>query len=526
MESDSQQYKAANVRLNELNKLVSELNRLRKQENIDPQQTNPDIIIQALLENQPSQASPDNQNNDDSQQIDHDNASQVTKETAPQKSNTEVTRPTNSNLLSYQERHEKGRQQLNKTITNYAHTQMHLVKKKKREVEANVSQLFESLKQEMHKSEFELFGTILSNVETHPIEWLWCGRIPLGKITILDGDPGIGKSLIAINIAACVSAGHLMPDGTPGIQGGVIIIAPEDSPADTIKPRLEAIGGNSAQVLIVDTVERFDAKRMGIFNYPFSLSRDLHDLEMTIKRRKAKLVILDPLMAVLGHDVSATNDQDIREVLTPLAQVADRTRCAILIIRHLNKGSSTNPLYRGGGSIGIIGAARVGLIAVRAPYDEQKCILATSKNNLSKQVSHLLYEIVENEHNIPYIQWLGEINEDVSNLLRPPVNIPFEHQKIHRVLRQANGSLDPKEIAERTGQKIESVRVILSRMYDRGEIARPSRGRYASLDHRTVTEIRPTMITESSETNVRSDINVINDINDTNLTNDLHTTEE
>ena len=94
------------------------------------------------------------------------------------------------------------------------------------------------------------------------------------------------------------------------------------------------------------------------------------------------------------------------------------------------------------------------------------------------------------------------------------------------MLRQANGSLDPKEIAECTGQKIESVRVILSRMYDRGEIARPSRGRYASLDHRTVTEIRPTMITESSETNVRSDINVINDINDTNLTNDLHTTEE
>ena len=138
---------------------------------------------------------------------------------------------------------------------------------------------------------------------------------------------------------------------------------------------------------------------------------------------------------------------------------------------------------------------------------------------MSKHANHLLYQIVENEQNIPYIQWLGEINENVSNLLRPPTNLPLEHQEIHRVLRQAKGSLDPKDIAEITGQKIESVRVILSRMYERGEIARPSRGRYTSLDHVSVTEISPTMITEKSETSVRSDINVINVINDISDTN-------
>jgi RecA-family ATPase len=159
--------------------------------------------------------------------------------------------------------------------------------KKKREVEAEARQLFESIKQEMHKlSEYELFGTMLSNIETQPIEWLWYGRLPLEK---------------------------------------------------------------------------------------------------TIKRRKAKLVVLDPLMAVLGRDVSASNDQDIREVLTPLAQLAERTKCAILIIRHLNKGTSSNPLYRGTGSIGIIGAARVSLIVVQDPYLEKRCILATTKNNLSKR---------------------------------------------------------------------------------------------------------------------------------------------
>ena len=468
------------------------------------------------MKNQPSPVSPDDQNNSDPQQTETDNIPQPSTESALQKSNTEVTRPINSNLLSFKESREMGRQQMNKTITKYAKDAIHIGKKKKREVEANVDQLFEFIKQVMHKSEDELFGTILSDVETHQIEWLWHRRIPLGKITILDGDPGIGKSLIAINIAACVSAGHPMPDGTPGIQGGVILIAPEDSAADTIKPRLEAIGGDPEQVLLFNTVECFDAKRMGMFDYPFSLSRDLQDLEMTIKRRKAKLVVLDPLMAVLGQEVSASNDQGIREVLTPLAQVAERTRCAILIIRHLNKGSSTNALYRGAGSIGIIGAARMGLIVVRDPNDEHMCILATSKNNLSKHANHLLYQIVENEQKIPYIQWLGETRETVSNLLRPPTNIPFEHQEIHRVLRQAKSSLDPKDIAELTGQKIESVRVILSRMYERGEIARPYRGRYASLDHITVTEISPTMINERSETSVRSDINVINDTSDTN----------
>ncbi len=464
-----------------------------------------------------SSAPSNEQSNDIPQQNESDISPQVTKENALQESHTEVSKPINSKLISFEERHEMGRQQMNKAITDFAHNQMQFHNKKKREVEAAINQLLQSIKQEMHKSEYELFGTILSEVETKPIEWLWPGRIPLGKITILDGDPGIGKSLIALNIAACVTVGKIMPDGAPGMQGGVIIIAPEDSTADTIKPRLEAVGCDPDEVLFIDFVERFDAKRMGLYSYPFALSQDLQDLEMAIKRRKAKLVILDPLTAVLGHDVSVSNDQDMRVVLTPLAQLAERTRCAILIIRHLNKGNSSNPLYRGAGSIGIVGAARMGLIVLRHPYDEQKCILATSKNNLSKHATHLLYQIGENEQNIPYIQWLGEIDENVSNLLRPATNISSERQEILRVLREANGSLDPKEIADLTGQKVEAVRVILSRMHERGEIARPSRGRYASLDRVIVTETRTPTLPERSETSVRSDINDINDISDTNV---------
>ena len=467
------------------------------------------------MENLPPPASPDEHIND-LNQVDPGIAPQTSKESPIQKSNQEVNKPTKSYKLNSKESRENGRQQMNDLINNYAQTMLKLGKKK-REVEANVKQLFESIKQEIRESsEDEFLGTVLSEVETHQIEWLWQGRIPLGKITILDGDPGMGKSLIAINIAACVSAGHPMPDGTLGIQGGVILIAPEDSAEDTIKPRLEAAGGDLTQVLLLNTMEIFDVKRMGVYDYPFSLSRDMQDLEIIIKRRKAKLVVLDPLMAVLGREVSASSDQDIREVLTPLAQLAERTTCAILIIRHLNKGNSSNSLYRGAGSIGIIGAARMGLIVVRDPNDEHRCILATTKNNLSKHASHLIYQIGENEQRIPSTQWLGEIHDTVANLLRPPKNISFEHQEIHNVLRQANGPLKPKEIAERTGQKIESVRVALNRMYKNGEIANPYRGIYASLDHVSVTEINVNMITDKSETSVRSDINVINDTNPAN----------
>jgi archaellum biogenesis ATPase FlaH len=473
------------------------------------------------MEQPPSPKSSDDQSSDP-QQTDPDIPSQAHKESPLQKPNEEVPTTTKRYKLNSKESRDKGRQQMNDQITNYEQMMLKLGIKK-REVDAKVKQLFESIKQVIRDtSEDEFFGTVLSEVETHPIEWLWQGRIPLGKITILDGDPGVGKSLIAINIAACISAGRPMPDGTPGIQGGVILIAPEDSSADTIKPRLEAAGGDLTQVLLLNTMEIFDVKRRGVYDYPFSLSRDMQDLEIIINRRNAKLVVLDPLMAVLGREVSASSDQDIREVLTPLAQLAERTKCAILIIRHLNKGNSSNSLYRGAGSIGIIGAARMGLIVVRDPNDEQRCILATTKNNLSKHASHLIYQIVENEQRIPSTQWLGEIHDTLSNLIRPPKNISFERQEIHKVLRQTKSPLEPKEIAERTGQKIESVRVVLSRMYENGEIARPYRGKYTSLDHVSITEINVNMINDKSETSVRSVINDINEINDINDTNDTN----
>jgi len=360
--------------------------------------------------------------------------------------------------------------------------------------------------------------TILSEVESQQVDWLWHRRIPLGKITILDGDPGMGKSLLSIFIAACVSTGQPMPDGAPAKQGKVILIAPEDAAEDTIKPRVEAAGGDSSQVLLLENMDLLnikDTKKIKFNERPFSLAQDLGILEQAIKQTGTILVVIDPLMAVLGHNIDSSRDQDIREVLTPLAQVAERAGCAILIIRHLNKGSSDNILYRGSGSIGIIAVARIGLLVAHDPDDDQKRVFATIKNNLSKIAPNLSYQIAENEQGAPYIQWLGENHHTTSTLLHPGTNMSFERQAIMKALKEADSPLDTKEISDLTGLKYESLRSILSRMQNASEIIRPHRGKYTTPNH-------PSLIHKNTESS--DDTNATNATTATtatNLTNDL-----
>jgi len=345
----------------------------------------------------------------------------------------------------------------------------------------------------------EIPGTFLSEIATQQLEWLWEKRIPMGKITILEGDPGMSKSLLAIHIAACVTTGCSMPDGTPGKQGGVIMIAPEDSAADTIKPRMEGAGGDPSQVLLLNTAESLedkDLKNVNLYDRPFSLSHDLHELEKAIEQTKAILVVLDPLTAVLGHNIDSSRDQAVRDVLTPLSYLAERTNCAILIIRHLKKTTSDNLLYRGAGSISIIAAARCGLIIAYDPADEQKRVLATTKNN-----------------------------HDVSTLVGPGINLSFSRQDIIKVLQEARSPLDAKEIAEQTGQNYKSIRMTLIRMHEAGLIARPYRGHYITLNHPYMAK-RASMAKEASLMDIlRGVASITSDASVTNVTSDANVTD-
>jgi hypothetical protein len=258
----------------------------------------------------------------------------------------------------------------------------------------------------------------LSEVSPQPVRWLWRSRIPLGKVTVVDGDPGLGKSLLSTDIAARVTTIETMPDGTESDLHepvGVVILSAEDELADTIRPRLEVAGADLSRVVALAAINTGDDTRLPVLS-------DLEEIREAIRQVDARLVIIDPLMAYLPGKIDSHRDQDIRRSLAPLAALAAETGVAVLVIRHLNKAEGRNALYRGGGSIGIIGAARSGLLVAKDPEDEDRRILVVTKSNLAKLPPALAYRITANANEIPSLSWEGTTDHTAASLLAQPVN--------------------------------------------------------------------------------------------------------
>jgi len=256
-------------------------------------------------------------------------------------------------------------------------------------------------------------GIILSEVQAETVEWLWERRIPLGKITVLDGDPDNGKSVLTTDLAARVTTGRPMPYGFGKTfpQAGVVILSAEDGVGDTIRPRFDAAGGDPSRVVILGNDD------------PFGIPEDLPELERAIKQVGAKLVIVDPIMAFLGENINSNSDKDVRSALKPLKQLAERTGAAVVIVRHLNKTPGGNVLYRGGGSVGIIGAARSGLVVGPQPTDEGLRVLASQKHNLSMPPESLAYQVTSAPHNphAAVIVYKGVTKMNAKDILKPQV---------------------------------------------------------------------------------------------------------
>jgi predicted ATP-dependent serine protease len=162
-------------------------------------------------------------------------------------------------------------------------------------------------------------GTLLSEVAPERVEWLWEGRIPKGKLTVVDGDPGTGKSAMITDLAARVSAGRPMPDGsTGGVAAGVVILSAEDGLADTVRPRLDAARGDPAGVLALTT--KYDDNARDLL---LSLPKDIPLIAQGIERIEAELVTIDPLVAYFGNKTDSHRDQDVRRVLADLAALAE-----------------------------------------------------------------------------------------------------------------------------------------------------------------------------------------------------------
>jgi hypothetical protein len=225
-----------------------------------------------------------------------------------------------------------------------------------------------------------------ADLETRPVAWLWPGWVPLGKLTLLDGDPGLGKSTVLLDLAARVSQRGVMPDGAQGLRGNVVILSAEDGAEDTIGPRLAAAGAALDRVHDLSYVLDRGEPRCP------EIPRDLPLLESKLAEVDARLLIIDPLAAFLcGSD--ANKDQEIRRVLYRLSRVAERRRCAVLSVRHLNKGTGGKALYRGNMSIGVIGHARAGLLVAPDPDDDAGRVLAVTKCNLAARPASLRFTL-------------------------------------------------------------------------------------------------------------------------------------
>jgi putative DNA primase/helicase len=253
-------------------------------------------------------------------------------------------------------------------------------------------------------------GVLMCDVKPERVRWLWERRIPLGKLTVLDGDPGQGKSSILLDLAARVSTGREMPDGSPGPSGGAVVLTAEDGLGDTVRPRLEAAGADLSRIVALVNVPSSDGPR------PVTLPDDLEYVKAEIARVGAVLVVVDPMMAFLTGKADAHRDQDVRRALVPLAVLAEETGAAVVLIRHLVKSGGVNPLYRGGGSIGIVGACRSGLLVMQDPEIEGARILTSTKSNLSAPPVSLAYRL-EAVGDVLRVRWLGSSEHTATSLL-------------------------------------------------------------------------------------------------------------
>jgi hypothetical protein len=236
----------------------------------------------------------------------------------------------------------------------------------------------------MNEIKTELKLIHMEDVISKEVSWLWYPYIPFGKITIIEGDPGEGKTTLVLKIAALLSKGLPLPctDDIPYEPMSVIYQTAEDGLEDTIKPRLEQAGADCSKIRVIDESEK-------------ELTMSDERLEQAIIETKAKLIILDPIQAYIGATVDMHRANEIRPVLKRLGAIADKYQCAIILIGHMNKASGTKSTYRGLGSIDIQATARSVLLVARLRDKPNIRIMAQDKSSLAPAGDSIGFELTE-----------------------------------------------------------------------------------------------------------------------------------
>ena len=266
----------------------------------------------------------------------------------------------------------------------------------------------------------------LSDVSPVPVRWLWPGRIPRGKITLLSGDPGLGKSLCTIDWAARTTQGLTWPDDPhTRIDGGsVIFLTGEHDVADTLRPRLDAAGANVSRVLLLRSVVSYDAKAKRESREFFSLAKDLPALAKAITQSgDCRLVVIDPVGAYLDG-VDAHKNSEVRRVLGPLAELLAETGVAGVLVDHFNKssGMGKKALYRSMGSIAFTAGPRAAWCVTRDKENPTRRLMLSMKNNLvADTIGGLAYSILPDPNGVPVIEWEpNPIHISADDAIAPP----------------------------------------------------------------------------------------------------------
>lgn len=258
------------------------------------------------------------------------------------------------------------------------------------------------------KEQPKLKITKMKNVQAKKANWLWPGRFPKGKLAVVAGDPGLGKSYLTLDIASRVSLGGPWPDAGTAPLGNVLFITAEDGLEDTVVPRLDSLGANQDRIYAIGISVDDNGKDVSL-----TLDKHLQQIEDEIVTYSAVLLIIDPVLALTGK-TDTHKAADVRAILTPLSAVAERTDCAVIAILHLNKNSKEgNALYRVNSSLDFVAAARSVMVVGEHPNDSESRVLASMKANLSAKPDSLAFHIDSQG----LFTWEGAVNLDASSVL-------------------------------------------------------------------------------------------------------------
>lgn len=259
----------------------------------------------------------------------------------------------------------------------------------------------------------------MSEVRAEEVKWLWPPYVPLSKLTIVQGDPCEGKTTLVLAVIASLTRGDPLPGcDTAEAPMTVIYQTAEDGLADTIKPRLEAMGADCSRVFVIDESKK-------------ELSMLDERLAKAIHETGARLVVLDPMQAYLGSDVDMHRANEIRPIMKRVAAMAEQNACAVILVGHMNKAQGLKAGYRGLGSIDFRAAARSVLLVGRTKDDPSVRVMAQDKNSLAPEGRSISFALGEDG-----FRWLGCVDATVDDVLGGMARAESKTSQMENALRE------------------------------------------------------------------------------------------